>query len=87
VTTFVHATVFTGTGERDVASAFRIRDGRFTWVGDATELSAAALGRIQPGYDGSFLVLDRDPLTVPADDLDRVRVDQTWVRGEPAYRR
>jgi len=45
------------------------------------------LGRIQPGYDGSFLVLDRDPLTVPADDLDRVRVDQTWVRGEQAYRR
>lgn len=40
MTTFHHTRVFTGTGERDVASAFRIRDGRFTWVGDAADLTA-----------------------------------------------
>ncbi|MGO3233349.1 MAG: amidohydrolase [Microbacterium sp.] len=35
---FTNAKVFTGTGEDDFASAFRIRDGLFAWVGDAAEL-------------------------------------------------
>lgn len=45
------------------------------------------LGRIHPGADGTFVVVDPDPFTVPPDELDRVRVVQTWVRGELAYRR
>ena len=47
----------------------------------------SGLGRIQPGYEGSFVVLDRDPFTVPADELGAVRVAQTWVRGELAHQR
>lgn len=45
------------------------------------------LGRIEPGADGSFVVVDPDPFTVPPDELDRVRVHQTWIRGALAYRR
>jgi hypothetical protein len=69
VTVFTDAKVFTGRGEDDFASAFRIRD------------------RIEAAHEGSFLVLERDPFTIAEDDLSRVRVAQTWIRGELAYRR
>lgn len=36
---FTNAKVFTGAGEDDFASAFRIRDGVFDWVGDAADVS------------------------------------------------
>lgn len=35
---FTNAKVFTGTGEDDFASAFRITDGVFDWVGDAADI-------------------------------------------------
>ncbi|MDQ0642707.1 amidohydrolase [Microbacterium murale] len=35
---FTNAKVFTGTGEDDFVSAFRIRDGVFDWVGDAADI-------------------------------------------------
>lgn len=35
---YTHAKVFTGTGESDFAEAFRVADGRFTWVGPARDL-------------------------------------------------
>jgi predicted amidohydrolase YtcJ len=43
------------------------------------------LGMIRPGYEASFVVLDRDVFTVHANELDRVRVIQTWIRGDLAY--
>ena len=53
--TFVNAKVFTGRGEGDFASAFRIEAGRFTWVGDAAEVDprgAVDLGgrTVLPGF-------------------------------------
>lgn len=45
------------------------------------------LGQIRPGADGSFVVVDPDPFAVPPDEIDRVRVVQTWVDGTLAYRR
>lgn len=72
-----------GQAERiTVAQALLLYTGR---AADVAPLPG--LGRIAPGYDGSFVVLDRDPFTVPADELDRVRVAQTWVRGELAFER
>lgn len=48
----------------------------------AAEVSVSAGdGQIAPGYEANFLVLDRDVFTVPVDDIDRVRVAQTWMRG------
>ncbi|MDF3312841.1 amidohydrolase [Rhodococcus sp. T2V] len=35
---FRHGKVFTGRGENDFATAFRIDEGRFTWVGDAEDI-------------------------------------------------
>jgi predicted amidohydrolase YtcJ len=45
------------------------------------------VGLIQPGFEGSFVVLDRDVFTVPPGEIDRVRVAETWLRGERAFRR
>ena len=45
------------------------------------------LGMLCAGYKASFAVLDRDILATPADELDRVQVSETWIRGERVYRR
>lgn len=39
------------------------------------------LGMLRAGYKASFIVLDRDILDVPADEIDRVRVAATYIRG------
>lgn len=72
-----------GQAERiSVAQALLLYTGRAAAVAPLD-----GLGRIAPGYDGSFVVLDRDPFTVPVDELIRVRVAQTWVRGELVFER
>lgn len=45
------------------------------------------LGQIAEGFEGSFVVLDRDPFAIPEDELDQVQVAQTWLRGEQVYTR
>ncbi|GAA2428120.1 amidohydrolase [Streptomyces macrosporus] len=45
------------------------------------------VGLIAPGYDASFVVLDRDVFTVPVEEIDRVRVAETHIRGEEVHRR
>ncbi len=52
---YVNGKVFTGRGEDDFASAFRITDGVFSWVGDqrdvAAETSVDLGGRVVvPGF-------------------------------------
>ncbi len=43
------------------------------------------VGRLAPGLDGSFAVLDRDVFTVPNDEIAAVRVAETWIRGERVF--
>ena len=43
------------------------------------------VGRLAPGFDGSFAVLDRDVFTVPDDEIAAVRVAETWIRGERVF--
>ena len=43
------------------------------------------LGRIETGYEGSFVVLDRDIFTIDPEEIDQVRIAQTWISGECAY--
>lgn len=51
------------------------------WAGhDDTEV-----GRLQPGLRADFVVLDRDPLAVPAAQLAELQVRSTWVDGRPVY--
>ena len=45
------------------------------------------LGRLAPGFEASFVVLDRDIFTVAADELDQTAVEQTWIAGEKVYDR
>ena len=45
------------------------------------------LGMLRAGYKASFAVLDRDILAVPADELDRVQVVCTYIRGKKAFER
>lgn len=42
-------------------------------------------GRIAPGYTADLVVLDRDLLTVPPDEIGTVQVEETFVRGESVY--
>ncbi|GAA5036328.1 amidohydrolase [Microbacterium fluvii] len=43
------------------------------------------VGMLRPGFEGSFVVLDRDVFTVPSDEIAGVRAAETWIRGERVY--
>lgn len=48
---------------------------------------AGRSGQIAECFEASFVTLDRDTSTVEADELDRTRVEQTWIEGEKVYGR
>jgi predicted amidohydrolase YtcJ len=45
------------------------------------------LGQIAPGFEASFVVLDRDIFTIDVHELDRTQVQQTWIAGEKVFDR
>ena len=45
------------------------------------------LGRIAPGYEGSFVVLDRDIFTISPTGIHEAAVAQTWIQGDKVYDR
>ena len=45
------------------------------------------VGMLKEGYAADFIVLDRDILEIPAEEIDQVRVDETWIGGEKVYER
>lgn len=57
------------------------------YTGRARSLSPLdGVGLIAPGFEASFVVLDRDVFTVPSAEIGRTRVVQTWLGGELVYR-
>ena len=44
-----------------------------------------SLGQIAPGFEASFIVLDRDIFTIDAEETDKTLVQQTWIQGEKVY--
>ena len=44
-------------------------------------------GRLAPGFAADLVVLDRDLLSVPADEIGDARVDETFIDGTSVYRR
>jgi predicted amidohydrolase YtcJ len=45
------------------------------------------LGQIAPGFDGSFVVLDRDIFSIEPSRIHETRIDETWIRGERVFQR
>lgn len=43
------------------------------------------VGRLAPGLRADFVVLESDPLTIPAAQIDDVEIRSTWVDGEAVY--
>jgi predicted amidohydrolase YtcJ len=55
-------------------------------------LSAAAAmgvedsrGSIEPGKLADFIVVDRDPLSCPEEEIASIRVEQVFIGGELVY--
>lgn len=44
-------------------------------------------GMLRKGFAADFIVLDRDILSIPSDDIDQVKVDLTWIGGNLVYSR
>ncbi len=42
-------------------------------------------GRLAPGLHADFVILDADPLVVPASQIDDLKIRSTWVDGKPVY--
>jgi hypothetical protein len=45
------------------------------------------LGSLEVGKWADFIVIDRDYFTIPANEIDDIKVLQTWVGGEQVYQR
>ena len=70
------------------AEAITVPQAFMLYTGRARLVSALdGVGLIDDGYEGSFVVLDRDVFTVSAHEIDQVQVAETWVRGVKVYQR
>lgn len=45
------------------------------------------VGSVEGGKEASFVILDRNVLTTPAEELDQVRVAETYIAGRQVYAR
>jgi predicted amidohydrolase YtcJ len=70
------------------AEAVTVAQALLLYTGRARHLAPfEGVGLIQPGFEGSFVVLDRDVFTIAPREIDQVRVQETWIRGEQVFRR
>ena len=45
------------------------------------------IGQLKPGYSADFIVLNQDILNIPAEKIDGVLVEQTYISGEKRFDR
>ena len=43
------------------------------------------VGMLKEGYAADFIILDRDILEVPSEEIDQVKVEKTFINGELVY--
>jgi predicted amidohydrolase YtcJ len=43
------------------------------------------VGRLAPGLRADFVILDEDPLAIPAAEIDELHIRSTWVDGKPVF--
>lgn len=69
------------------AEAITIEQALTLYTGRAARLAdlGARVGVLAPGSVGDFVVLDRDILTAPSDEISTVRVAETWIAGEQVW--
>ncbi len=65
------------------AEAVTVAQALLLYTGRARTLAPFdRVGLIAPGYEGSFVVLDRDVFAVDPADIGDTRVDETWIGGQ-----
>jgi predicted amidohydrolase YtcJ len=70
------------------AEAITVPQALLLYTGRARRIAPLdGVGLIETGYEASFVVLDRDIFSIDPNDIDRVRVAETWIRGERVYAR
>ena len=45
------------------------------------------VGMLKEGYAADFIILDRDILSIPSDDIDKVKVEETYIDGQQVFKR
>ncbi|MBU1605259.1 MAG: amidohydrolase [Alphaproteobacteria bacterium] len=68
------------TVNREEALAAYTKDAAYAGFADGR------FGRLVVGERADFLLVDRDPLLAPPEELRKTRVLQTWIGGRPVYR-
>ena len=57
----------------------------FTLAAAYAARSEDRLGSLEPGKWADFILIDRDYFTIPASEIDDIKVLQTWVGGKRVY--
>ena len=68
--------------------AFTVREAldSYTSAGARASFEETIKGRVEPGMLADFVVLGENPFAVPADEISRIPVRETWLGGERVYR-
>ena len=62
----------------EAIEVFTVNAARAMGLGDVT-------GSLEPGRSADFVVLDRDPFSVPVTELVTLRAERTFFAGQQVY--